>query len=121
VGKHDLLGPDGWPLIGTVSGYLTEDEEPTEQFWAPMSDELDGQTLILLTVPAWDNETTVLPGVPSLADEEDEERRHATDVALDREGRTDVPFDPRNPGDLQRLLHSPKHWPSNPKRKDDSR
>lgn len=129
MGKHDLLGPDPWPLIGTFSGYLTEDDQPTKPFWSPTWDDLEDQhqeTTLLPAVAASDDDTAVLPAVPATGEpddlDEDAERRRATDVALNRELRADVPFDPRNSDDLRWLLGElRKRWPTTPKREDDSR
>lgn len=123
VGKHDLLGPDGWPLIGTLSGQLiTEDECPTERIWRPAVPipEIPQPTVLLPRVPAEDD-TEVLPRISEVSDELAEERRRATDVALNRDqgmARPLEPLDPRDPASLLRLLDALNRWDPNKNRKD---
>ncbi|GAB3448736.1 hypothetical protein GCM10027436_42370 [Actinophytocola sediminis] len=122
VGKHDLLGPDGWPLIGTFSGQLiTEDECPTERIWRPAVEipEIPESTMVLPRVPVDSPEdTALLPPISEVGDELAEERRRATDVAWNRSQNAVTPLNPRNRSDLQRLLDALNRWNPNRNRKD---
>jgi hypothetical protein len=116
-----LLGPDGWPLIGTFSGHLiTEDECQTERIWRPAVPlpEIPEPTVVLPRVAEGsEDETVILPRISETGDELAEEKRRAADVALNRNQAT-VPLDPYDRPAVERLLEALKRWDPNKNRKD---
>lgn len=118
MGRHQLTGPDGEPVIGTdntfgLGGRHTLRSEPSDPETDPDSEPDDAPT-VRFYGPEWNAliETAILGPIPPGHDI----RNQAIDVAANRDSanRTETPLDPTDPAALHRLLESLRRWNPNP-------
>ncbi len=118
MGRHQLTGPDGEPVIGTDSafglgGRHAFKRDPPSPDTDPDTEPDDTPT-VRFYGPEWNAliETAILDSTPSGHDV----HNPALDVAGNRDTApsTETPLDPTDPAALHRLLGSLRRWNPNP-------